>query len=102
MSYDTIKARLEAEIEELNAELGLTDRNRITFGYIGNGKIGPNGWDLTGCRWFVFLPHPGRYGKADDCVGGFDNGDLEGLHRTWHAFRNFAMGTRFALKGTNA
>lgn len=94
MSYARQERILREEIEELNRELGLTE-HKITFGYIGNGKLTPKGWDLSDCQWFVFLPHPGRVGRAEHRLGGFETGSLEGIVATRRALKTFAQGVRF-------
>ncbi|AOQ28207.1 hypothetical protein SEA_DUDELITTLE_89 [Mycobacterium phage DudeLittle] len=95
MSYERQEQILRDEIEELNRELGLTE-HKITFGYIGNGKLTSNGWDLSDCLWMVFLPHPGRVGKEDDRLGGFKTGSLEGIVEARRALKAFGKGARFA------
>lgn len=97
MSYERQQEILEREIDELNRDLGLTE-HKITFGYIGNGRRGRDGWDLSDVLWFVFLPHPGRYGKADDRLGGFNTGSLEGIVAARRALKAFGQGARF-VKG---
>lgn len=102
-NYARQEAILRDEIAELNALLGLADadaldRRLVTFGYIGNGKLTSNGWDLSDCLWFVFLPHPGRVGTSDDRVGGFATGDLAGIVATRRALASVAQGVRLARR----
>ena len=37
-----------------------------TYGYLGN--VWPDRDDRS---WRIFAPHPGRVGRADDCLGAF-------------------------------
>ncbi|AXN53292.1 hypothetical protein PBI_THONKO_20 [Mycobacterium phage Thonko] len=90
---------LKAEVAELNALLGLTDADhsrKVTVGYIGNGKLGANGWDLSDCRWSVYLPHPGRVGTSDDCIGYWATGSLEGVVAARRELMAFVKGVKFA------
>lgn len=88
---------LKAEVAELNALLGLTDaEHKVTYGYIGNGKLTANGWDLSDCLWSVFLPHPGRVGTDADRVGAFPTGSLEGVVAARRELRAVAKGVRLA------
>lgn len=68
-------------------------RHKVTFGYIGNCDIN-GGNDHR--AWYVFLPHPGRAGTADDRVGGFATGDLAGIGATRKALNGVAQGVRLA------
>ena len=87
---------LQDEIDALNTELGLTT-HRITFGYIGNCDTRISGEVVNDHRsWKVFLPHPGRVGTYEDCLGGFPTGSLEGVLGVRREFKNFARGARFA------
>ncbi len=98
-AYDRQKAILDRQVDELNALLGLADADhshKVTVGYIGNGKLTSNGWDLSDVRWFVFLPHPGRIGTEDDRVGGFDTDDLNGVVATRRALSALTQGVRLA------
>lgn len=95
--FDRQEALLHDEVAELNALLGLTDaEHKVTFGYIGNGKLSANGWDLSDCRWSVYLPHPGRIGTDHDRVGFFATGSLEGIVATRRALRSVVQGARLA------
>jgi hypothetical protein len=89
---------LRAEVEELNVLLGLDKdaKHRVTFGYIGNGHMTSNGWDLSNCIWSVFLPHPGRVGTREDTIGYFSTGNLDGIVTARHDLRAFTKGVRFA------
>lgn len=90
---------LKAEIAELNALLGLTDADhshQVTYGYIGNAKMGRDGWDMSDCLWSVFLPHPGRVGTDADRVGSFPTGSLEGVVAARRELRAVAKGVRLA------
>ena len=42
----------------------------VTIGYIGNLEFGRD--DRA---WYIFLPHPGRIGKAEDRLGGYSTED---------------------------
>jgi len=76
------EALLLAEVAELNEVLGLTDADhshKVTHGYIGNAKMGRDGWDMSDVLWSVYLPHPGRVGKDSDRVGAYRTGSLDGI-----------------------
>jgi hypothetical protein len=93
--YEVQREILREEIDAINARFDLPDRG-LTFGYIGNAKLGPKGWDTTDCLWFVFLPHPGRVGKADDRLGGFTEGDTRGIVECRKALKALARGMELA------
>lgn len=98
-TYDRQQALLEREVQKLNALLGLTDADhshKVTVGYIGNGQMTPNGWDLSNVRWSVFLPHPGRVGTHKDRVGSWSTGDLEGIVAARRELAALAKGVRLA------
>ena len=42
----------------------------VTIGYIGNLEVGRDDRE-----WYIFLPHPGRIGKAEDRLGGYSTED---------------------------
>jgi hypothetical protein len=67
--------RIEQLVDEINEAFGVSETNRMTFGYIG---IEADGYDAR--RWYVFLPHPGRTGTEEDRLGGgFRTGDVVGM-----------------------
>jgi hypothetical protein len=98
-AYARQEVILRDEIAELNALLGLAEdaEYKVTFGYLGN--LGNGRDDRT---WMVFLPHPGRVGTADDQVGSFSTGNLEGIVATRRALKSVAQGVRLARLAVNA
>ena len=86
------EAILRDEIAKLNSLLGLTDaKHKVTFGYIGDlDRFGDTR------TWMVFLPHPGRVGNAENQVGGFATGNLEGIVRTRRELRALVKGIKLA------
>ena len=98
-AYSRQEALLRDEIAALNALLGLTDADhshQVTFGYIGNGRMTSTGWDLSDCRWSVYLPHPGRVGTSADCVGYFQGGSLDGIVAARRELQAVVKGVRLA------
>lgn len=92
--YARHEAGLRKQVDELNELLGLADADhRATFGYIGN--CSPNGGN-DDRAWYVFLPHPGRVGTADDRLGGFSTGSAEGVWATRKAVSALIQGVRLA------
>lgn len=84
--YDRCIRLIKANVALLNEALGLSTKmdadlrtNCVTFGYIGNCSPGGKN-DYR--SWSVFLPHPNRYGTADDRIGSFRTGDVEGAQAT--------------------
>lgn len=79
--YDRAVTHIEQQVDRLNSALGLDDQphgRRVTYGYIGD--LTPGGTDSR--RWYVFLPHPGRYGTAADRLGGHATDDVDGAKHT--------------------
>ena len=73
---NAVREEIETEIKAINVERGTTaydDKNRISFGYIGN--LAPGYDDRS---WSLFLPHPHRPGTYDDRVGSFSTNNLAG------------------------
>lgn len=67
------KARREAWTtrQMIRAEEVVKTLDGVSLGYIGN--VYSDGTDDR--SWFIFLPHPGRIGEAEDRIGGFDTSD---------------------------
>lgn len=89
-NYDRAVRLIEQHVAELNEALGLDPQNysnRVSFGYIGNDD------DVL---WSVFLPHPGRVGKAEDRIGSFRTGDDSGARATLAALAGAVTGARLA------
>lgn len=105
--YAKVNEMIREAVADFNEVLGLGrapkyDEPRVSFGYIGNGRMTPNGWDLSGVIHYVFLPHPGRVGTNEDSIGGFVEGDLEGAAHTLVAVRGAVAGARLAKSGVLA
>lgn len=104
--YAAVIKRIEATVADLNADLGFStefdkDFNRtcVTFGYIGNcGMRREDGTYANDDRaWMVFLPHPGRVGRADDSIGYFRTGDTDGAAHALSALSAFRRGVTWRL-----
>jgi hypothetical protein len=102
--YDAVIARIQRTVAALNADLGLSTefdehfrRTCVAFGYIGNcGPRRPDGTYANDDRiWSVYLPHPGRVGTADDSIGYFRTGDLDGAKATLVALAAFRRGVNW-------
>lgn len=66
---DSEAASLEAariREERFNRQMKRLLPEGWTWGYIGNLERGND--DRS---WFIFVPHPGRVGQAEDRIGGF-------------------------------
>jgi hypothetical protein len=96
--WDQATRLVNYQVTALNEALGFADddKYRVTFGYIGNGRLGSNGWDLTGVRWSVYLPHPDRVGTSDDSLGSVAHGDAEALAELARQVRTFRLGVQWA------
>ncbi|AEJ91896.1 hypothetical protein THORA_27 [Mycobacterium phage Thora] len=96
-NYEMHMGFLKDRVEELNELLGLTDAtHKATVGYIGNARMGRDGWDYSDCRWYVFLPHPGRVGTDDDVIGGWRKGSLEGVMSARRDLKTLITGVKLA------
>lgn len=84
--YDRVIDAINRVMNELNKMIN----GDATFGYIGN---------LSQFRddraWYVFLPHPGRVGTAEDRLGGFSTGDINGARHTLTALSGALTMTRY-------
>jgi len=103
--WDLAKELVERAVRQLNETLGFAedDKHRVTFGYIGNGRFSDDkGWNLDGCYWSVYLPHPHRVGTADDRLGWVANGDAASLGALAGPVLAFRKGIEWAglQKGT--
>lgn len=88
--YDRLIERVRKLVENLNEVIG----GGATFGYLGNCD---SRHDYR-C-WYVFLPHPGRVGTADDRLGGFGTNDLAGVESLVSQLHGAMIMAKYLRKG---
>jgi len=95
--WNQVEGLIRVQLDELNELLGLTnERHKASFGYIGNGRLGPDGWNLDDCLWSIYLPHPGRVGTSEDRLGSITNNDVAGLIAAYGQLKALIAGVKLA------